>query len=250
MSFNPMNQFGVTKLLPLYLPYGIDASISNAAIYMLSSVIALAWIALLSARYKKKSLRDPIALPSRTHILIETIYNMIEKMIINTSGRHALQFMPVIFTLFMFILLNDLIGMIPGSFAVTSHIIITFGLAITLFIGMTMVGIYKHGIGFLSLFLPKGAPVFILPLMFVIELCAYLARPISLSLRLAANVMAGHIILKVIAALVVFSGAVGVLPLALLVVLTGFEFFISILQAYIFTMLVCVYLSDAINLHH
>lgn len=250
MNFNPMQQFAVTKLIPLYLPHGIDVSISNAAIYMLFSVIVIAWIAFLSKSYKKMFQKDPEIQPTRGHVLLNSTYKMVETMLEGTAGYKALKFMPLVFTVFLFILVNDLIGMIPGSFSVMSQIIVTFSIAITLFVGMTLYGIWKHGFGFLSLFLPKGAPAALLPLMFIVELGVYLARPISLSLRLAANVMAGHIILKVKASLIIASGIMGFMPLTLLVILTGFEFFVSILQAYIFTMLVCVYMNDAINMHH
>ncbi|MDZ5761488.1 F0F1 ATP synthase subunit A [Lyticum sinuosum] len=249
MAFNPMHQFAVTRLLPLYLPWGIDISISNAAISMLISLLIVVSMAYISRIYKDRAMKNPVCKLTKFHMLFELIYQMIETMLISTSGQKALRFMPLIFTIFLFILLNDLVGMIPATFAVTSHIAVTFSIAIVLFIGMTIFGICKHGFNFLSLFIPKGAPFFILPMMFVIELCIYLAKPISLSLRLAANVMAGHIILKVIAYLVVSSGVMGFLPFALLIILTGFEIFVSILQAYIFTMLVCVYLNDAINLH-
>ena len=140
--------------------------------------------------------------------------------------------------------------MIPGSFTATSHIAVTFAMAATIFVVITMIGIYKHGVHFMSLFMPSGTPPFLMPLIFIVELFAYLARPISLSLRLAANMTAGHIVLKVIASFVIMCGALlGFMPFGLLIVLTAFEFFIAILQAYIFTILTCVYLNDALNLH-
>ncbi len=186
----------------------------------------------------------------RLQAAAEMIYETVEEMVGGTVGETGRRFVPFIFTLFIFILLCNLLGMVPGSFTATSHIAVTFAMAATIFVAITIIGICKHGSHFMSLFMPAGTPAFLMPLIFVVELFAYLARPISLSLRLAANMTAGHIVLKVIASFVIMSGAfLGFMPFGLLIVLTGFEFFIAILQAYIFTILTCVYLNDALNLH-
>ena len=149
----------------------------------------------------------------------------------------------------MFILISNSVGMIPSVFTTTSHISVTFTLAIFVFITITAIGFVKNGIGYFSILLPKGTPMFLAPLIIFIELFAYLARPISLSIRLAANMTAGHVVLKVLATFVILSGLFGIMPLILLTILTGFEIFISILQAYIFSVLTCAYLNDALNLH-
>jgi len=246
MSFDPMSQFAVTKILPLYAG-NIDISLTNSALYMIFTLLAMAYLAFMSIRCKRACIEGKS--PSRFQAFLEFIYGATEGMFKDTVGNKALYFLPAIFSVFLFILLNDLIGMIPGSFAVMSQIIVTLAIALFLFVGMTLFGIYKHGWRFFSLFLPPQTPPLLIPLMMIIELVVYLARPFSLSLRLTANIAAGHIVLKVIASLIITSGLVGIFPFALLVVLTGFEFFVAVLQSYIFTMLLCVYLSDVINLH-
>ncbi len=171
-------------------------------------------------------------------------------MVKDTVGAEGRPYFPFIFTLFMFVLFCNLFGMIPFSFTVTSHIIVTFAFAALVFLGVVSIAIVKHGFGkFISNFLPHGTPLWLAPLIFVIEIISYLARPISLSIRLAANMMAGHVMLKVIAGFVFGMGLLGVAPFALLILLTGFEIFVAVLQAYIFTVLTCVYLNDALHLH-
>ena len=170
-------------------------------------------------------------------------------MILGTAGEDAKKYIPFVFTLFMFILTCNLLGMLPFSFTVTSHIIVTFGMAIVVFVGVTIIGFMRHGFHYLSLFLPSGTPIAMAPLMIFTEFFAYMVRPVSLSVRLAANMTAGHIVMKVIASFVIMAPIIGVVPFALLTVLTGFELFVAVLQAYIFTILSCVYLTDAVKLH-
>jgi len=154
-----------------------------------------------------------------------------------------------VFALFMFVLMGNLLGMLPYSFTFTSHIIVTFALAITVFIGVTILGFVKHGMHFFSFFAPAGTPPLLLPLLVPIEILSYLSRPVSLSVRLFANMLAGHTLLKVIAGFVALMGAAGVLPLALLVALNGLEILIALLQAYVFAILTCLYINDALHLH-
>jgi F-type H+-transporting ATPase subunit a len=166
-------------------------------------------------------------------------------------GSDGMRYFPFVFTLFMFILFCNLIGMVPFTFTVTSHIIVTFVMAAVVFLGVTVIGFIRHGTHFLKLFVPSGVPIFLLPLLVVIELLSYLTRPISLSVRLFANMMAGHTMLKVFGGFVVALGVLaGWAPLAFVVALTGLEIGIAILQAYVFAILTCIYLNDAINLHH
>ena len=175
----------------------------------------------------------------------------VAKMINDTAGSGAKSFFPFIFTLFMFVLFCNMIGMLPYSFTVTSHIIVTFMLAATVFIGVTIIGFIKHGIKYLELFVPKGVPIILLPLIIVIELISYLSRPVSLSVRLFANMMAGHTMLKVFGGFVISLGLLGGwLPLSFSVALIGLEILVAFLQAYVFAILTCIYLNDALNLHH
>jgi len=187
--------------------------------------------------------------PGKVQACGEAIFLLIDGMLLSTAGKKSQKFFTLIFSLFMFILISNSIGMIPSVFTTTSHISVTFTLAIFVFIVVTVVGFVKNGVGYFSILLPKGTPMFLAPLIIFIELFAYLARPISLSIRLAANMTAGHVVLKVLATFVILSGLFGIMPLILLTILTGFEIFISILQAYIFSILTCAYLSDALNLH-
>jgi F-type H+-transporting ATPase subunit a len=195
---------------------------------------------------QKKSL-----VPSRMQLLSEMAYEFVAKMISETAGDKARPYFPFILTLFLFVLFSNMIGMLPYSFTVTSHIIVTFALAIFVFIGVTIIGFIKHGIGYLKLFVPSGVPVVLMPIIVVIEIISYLSRPVSLSVRLFANMMAGHTMLKVFGGFVISLGLVGGwLPLGFSVALTGLEILVAFLQAYVFAILTCIYLNDALNLHH
>jgi len=172
-------------------------------------------------------------------------------MISDTDGLKAKPYFALIFSLFVFVLFCNMFGMIPYTFTVTSHIIVTFVLAAFIFIGVTIIGFMKHGFGYLKLFVPSGVPAVLLPLIVVIEIISYLSRPISLSVRLFANMMAGHTMMKVFGGFVISLGIVGGwLPLSFSVALTGLEILVAFLQAYVFAILTCIYLNDALNLHH
>ena len=172
-------------------------------------------------------------------------------MISDTAGSKAKPYFPFIFSLFMFVLFCNMLGMLPYSFTVTSHIIVTFALAVIIFIGVTIIGFINHWVGYLKLFIPSGVPVFLLPLIVIIEIISYLSRPVSLSVRLFANMMAGHTMLKVFGGFVISLGIIGGwLPLSFTVALTGLEILIAFLQAYVFAILTCIYLNDALNLNH
>lgn len=242
MIHSPLEQFKITEIVNIHA-FGYNISITNSVLFML---LALAFIWLFySIAFKNKNL-----IPSRVQLSGELLYGMISGMLEQNVGPKGQKFIPLIFTLFIFILTCNLLGMIPYGYTVTSHISITFAMAITIFLFITFLGIYLHGLHFFSLFLPKGTPWWLAPLMVVIELFAYLARPVSLSLRLAANMVAGHVLLKVLAGFVVSMAIyIKILPIPFIVVLIGFEIFVAVLQAYIFTILSCVYLNDAVNLH-
>ena len=244
MTTNPMHQFEVYKIGPEINLSGINLSFTNASLFMtISSVLILLFLFLGT---KKKSL-----IPSKIQFISEMSYTFIAKMINDTAGSSAKSFFPFIFTLFMFVLFANMVGMLPYSFTVTSHIIVTFALAAIVFIGVTVLGFIKHGFKYLELFVPKGVPMILLPLIFIIEIISYLSRPVSLSVRLFANMMAGHTMLKVFGGFVISLGLLGGwLPLGFSVALTGLEILIAFLQAYVFTILTCSYLNDALNLNH
>ena len=238
---NPMDQFKVKELFPIEL-VGYNVSFTNVSLWMTIALITI--VSLLTLGMRRKLL-----VPTKLQSISEMLFEMVEGMLEGSIGEKGKKFVPSIFCVFMFILTCNLLGMLPIGFTVTSHIAVTFSIAVVVFVVITICGFCRHGLHYLSLFLPQGTPLLMAPLMIFIEFFAYLVRPVSLSLRLAANMTAGHIVLKVIASFVIMAGVVGVLPFALLTVLIGFEFFIAILQAYIFTILTCAYLNDAVNLH-
>ncbi len=241
-AHNPMDQFKITTLKSLELA-GYDISFTNASLWMVLSVASI--IFFLGAGIRGRAL-----VPSRWQSMVEVSYLFIASQVRDMTGPEGKQYFPFIFTVFMFVLFGNLLGMIPYSFTFTSHIIVTFALAFTIFLFFTLVAIIKHGMKFFTFFLPEGTPIFIAPLMILIEIFSYLARPVSLSIRLSANMMAGHTMLKIIAGFVIGMGLLfGWAPLAFMVALIGFEFIVAFLQAYIFTVLTCVYLNDAIHLH-
>jgi F-type H+-transporting ATPase subunit a len=185
--------------------------------------------------------------------MAELSYEFVAKMVTDNTGREGMQFFPFVFTLFIFILALNMLGMIavPGAFTVTSHIIVTFTLALMVFFLVTIVGFIKNGPGFLKLFVPSGVPWILLPLITILEAFSFLIRPISLSVRLFANMMAGHMMLKVFGAFVIGLGiAGGWAPLLFMVAFTGLEVLVAFLQAFVFAVLTCIYLNDALHMHH
>ena len=244
MATNPMHQFEVYRIGPEINLGTVNLSFTNASLFMVISAITILFVLFLGTKKK-------LLIPSKTQFITEMSYMFIAKMINDTAGSSAKQFFPFIFTLFMFVLFCNMIGMLPYSFTVTSHIIVTFMLAAIVFIGVTIIGFIKHGIKYLELFVPKGVPKILLPLIIVIEIISYLSRPVSLSVRLFANMMAGHTMLKVFGGFVISLGLIGGwLPLSFSVALTGLEVLVAFLQAYVFAILTCIYLNDALNLHH
>jgi F-type H+-transporting ATPase subunit a len=240
---NPMHQFEIKRLIPLEL-FGFDASFTNSALFM---VIAATLITLFTiyAMWGGK------LVPTRLQSVAEISYEFIANMVRDNVGTSGMQYFPFIFTLFMFVLALNMLGMMPYSFTVTSHIIVTFALAAFIFLAVTAIGFWKHGIGFLKFFVPAGVPAVMLPLLVVIAVISYLTRPLSLSVRLFANMMAGHTMLKVFGAFVVALGLLGGwAPLAFMVGFTGLEILVAFLQAYVFAILTCIYLNDALHMHH
>ncbi|MBS0272247.1 MAG: F0F1 ATP synthase subunit A [Proteobacteria bacterium] len=238
---DPLHQFEIHKLIPLTLG-GIDISFTNSSLFMVIAVI-LATLFLIGGVTRSQ------LIPGRWQSLTEMTYGFVANLLDETVGFKGRKYLPFIFTIFIFIFMGNMIGMIPYTFTFTSHIIVTFGLAMIAFGLATLIGFIHHGLHYFSLFVPKGAPVYMLPLIVPIEILSYLSRPISLSIRLFANMMAGHTMLKVFAGFTIALGIFGVAPLAINAALTAFEILVAILQAYVFTILTCIYLQDAIHLH-
>lgn len=238
---SPLEQFEVKTLVPIEVG-GVDISFTNSSLVM---AIAVG----LGAGFMILATRRGAMIPSRVQAAAELTYEFIAGIIRETIGNEGRRYFPIIFTLFLFILLGNMLGMVPYSFTFTSHIIVTFAMALTVFLAVTALGFVKHGLHFFSFFVPPGAPIFMWPLLIPIEIISYLSRPISLSVRLFANMLAGHMLLKVIAGFVVALGVVGIIPLAVVIALTGLEILIAFLQAYVFTILTCLYIKDALDLH-
>ena len=239
---NPLQQFEVKTLIPIHMG-GVDASFTNASMFMMFAVAGVATFLMLS-------MRGRALVPTRWQSLAELSYEFIAGMVRDNVGNEGRKYFPFVFSLFMFILFANLIGLLPYSFTFTSHIIVTFAMAITVFLGVTVIGIVRHKLHFLSFFMPAGVPAVMAPILIPIEIVSYLSRPVSLSIRLFANMMAGHTMMKVFAGFVIPLGILGGwAPLAVDVALTGFEFLVAFLQAYVFTILTCLYLNDAIHLH-
>jgi F-type H+-transporting ATPase subunit a len=240
---SPMEQFEIKRLLNLQIG-GLDASYTNSALWMTVAVILATLIFVVGMRQKA-------LVPGRMQSVAELGYEFIAGMVRDNVGDGGKKYFPFVLTLFVFILLCNLLGMIPYSFTPTSHIIVTFAMAAVVFIGVTIIGFVRHGAHFLSLFVPKGVPWPLLLLLVPIEIISYFIRPFSLSIRLFANMLAGHTMLKVFGGFVVMLGILGGwAPLAFIVVFTGLELLIAFLQAYVFAILTCLYLNDAIHLHH
>jgi|TARA_B100000780_G_scaffold60533_1_gene38909 F-type H+-transporting ATPase subunit a len=244
MAANPMSQFEVYSIGPKIQIGSFDLSFTNSSLFMVLTVTVISLFFIVATQ--KKSL-----VPNKMQLIAEMAFEFVSKMISETAGKDARPYFPFILSLFLFVLVANLLGMLPYSFTVTSHIIVTFALAFFIFIGVTVVGFAKHGISYLKLFVPSGVPIFLLPLIIVIEVISYLSRPVSLSVRLFANMMAGHTMLKVFGGFVVSLGILGGwLPLGFAVALTGLELLVAFIQAYVFAILTCIYLNDALNLHH
>ena len=242
LGIDPMHQFVIERIVPLEFA-GIDVSFTNSSLFMVIAVI-------LITLFTTVTMSGRAMVPGRWQSLAELSYEFVANMLRDNVGTAGQRYFPFIFTLFMFVLFLNLLGMIPYSFTVTSHIIVTFALAIVIFIGVTIIGFATHGIKFLKMFVPSGIPIALMPLLVVIEVISYLTRPISLSVRLFANMMAGHTMLKVFAGFVVGLGAIGGwAPLAFMVAFTGLEVLIAFLQAYVFAILTCIYLNDALHMH-
>jgi F-type H+-transporting ATPase subunit a len=247
---DPIHQFNISNLYILGHIGGREIAITNSALFMFAAVIFIIGGMLLATA-------SGALVPNRAQSIVETTYEFVAGMVRQSTGEAGMKFFPLVFTLFSFILVLNMFGMIPGLFAVTSHIIITVFLAFVVFLTVIIYGFWKNGLRFFKLFVPSGVPIAIMPLVVAIEVMSFLSRPVSHSVRLFANILAGHITLKVFAGFVVLLGSIGiagwmgaVLPLALTVALTALELLVSFLQAYVFAILTCIYLNDAIHPGH
>lgn len=238
---DPLHQFVIKPIVPLEIA-GTDISFTNSSLFMALAVV-VSTVFLLGGMARAKMV------PGRWQSMVEMTYEFVANLLDENVGSKGKQYFPFVFCLFMFILVGNLLGMIPYSFTYTSHIIVTFGLAATVFLFATLVGFMRHGLNYFSLFFPEGAPVYMAPLIVPIEILSYLSRPVSLSIRLFANMMAGHTMLKVFAGFTIALGFFGIGPLFINVLLTAFEILVAVLQAYVFTILTCIYLHDAVHLH-
>jgi F-type H+-transporting ATPase subunit a len=233
---DPIHQFVITK----YIDLGA-LSFTNSALWAVIAVV----LATLLFTLAPKNL-----VPTRLQSIAESLYEVVDNMTHEILHENARTYFPFVLTLFLFILFANVIGLIPYSFTVTSHIIVTLALALVVFIGATIIGFIRNGFGYLKLFVPSGVPVLLLPLVVLIEIVSYFIRPLSLSIRLFANMMAGHMMLKVMAGFVIMLGYFGFVPLIAMVGLTGLELLVAALQAYVFALLTCMYLSDAMHVDH
>ena len=238
---SPLAQFEIKRWVPIEIG-DLDVSFTNSSTFMVLTVIFVSAFLVLGMR------RNAL-IPGRWQSIVELLYIFIANLVRDTVGKEGRPYFPFIFTVFMFILVGNLFGMIPYSFTFTSHIVVTFAMALVVFIGVTIIAIAKHRLHFFTFFMPPGVPLLMAPLLVPIEIISYLSRPISLSVRLFANMLAGHTLLKVFAGFVVSLGVFGVFPLAFIVALTGLEIVIALLQAFVFTILTCLYLNDALHLH-
>lgn len=246
---NPSDQFIVKTLVPLRVG-GLDLGFTNASLMMVLATAAIGGGLILATRTRA-------IVPGRAQALAEMLYEFVAKTLTDATGREGMRFLPLIFSLFLFVLVLNLFGMIPGAFTVTSHIVVTFALAMLVMATVIGFGVLRHGFGFLRLFVPSDVPRWLLPFITLIEIVSFLSRPISLSLRLFANLLGGHIALKVFGSFVAALLAAGLgtsllapLPLLMTVALTAFEFMVAVLQAYVFTVLACIYLNDALHPGH
>jgi F-type H+-transporting ATPase subunit a len=250
MAADPLHQFEIHKIFSLGTFGGHEIAFTNSSLYMVIAVLLIAL--LLIGATSGRSL-----VPGRMQSLAELSYEFVATTIRSTAGSEGMKFFPLVFSLFMFILVANIVGLIPYTFTITSHIIITVSLALLVFLTVVIYGFWKNGLRFFKLFVPSGIPIFILPLVVFIEVFSFFLRPVSHSVRLFANMLAGHIALKVFASFIPLLAGLGiagyagaVMPLGMVIALTALELLVAFLQAYVFTILTCIYLNDAIHPGH
>src|ERR1700710_108059 len=248
MAADPIHQFQITKLFSLGHIGGQEIAFTNSSAYMFVAVAVISVLMLGTGRQ---------LIPGRLQSVAEISYEFVANTIRSTAGSEGMKFFPLIFSLFMFIMVSNFIGIVPYAFTVSSHLIVTVALALVVFFTVLFYGLYKNGLKFFKIFVPSGVPIAILPLVMFIEVLSFFLRPVSHSVRLFANMLAGHIALKVFASFIAMLGALGlrvwtgaVLPLGLPMALPALDLLVIFLQAYVFAILTCIYLNDAIHPGH
>jgi F-type H+-transporting ATPase subunit a len=245
---DPIHQFNIQKIFTIGHIGNQEIAFTNSSAYMLLAVVIVALLMLATSRN---------LVPGRLQSVAEISYEFVANTIRSTAGKEGMKFFPLIFSLFMFVAVSNLVGIIPYTFTVASHLIVTAALALLVFFTVLIYGFYRNGLKFFKLFVPSGIPIFILPLVVFIEVFSFFLRPISHSVRLFANMLAGHIALKVFASFIPVLAGLGilgcagaVLPLGMVIALTALELLVAFLQAYVFTILTCIYINDAIHPGH
>jgi len=246
---DPIHQFELHRIIPIKI-FGVDVSFTNSSAFMLAAVILVVGFFIVA-------MRSRLLVPTRLQSIAEITYDFVGGMLRDSAGHDGMKYFPLVFTLFTFIFTVNMLGMVPGFFSVTSHIIVTAAMALLVFLTVLVVGFAKHGLRFLKTFVPEGVPIIILPLVVMIEIISFFAQPVSHSVRLFANILAGHITLKVFGGFVVMLLGTGAaysvlapLPLLMTIAMTALEVLVAFLQAYVFTMLTCMYLSRALHPGH
>lgn len=246
---DPMHQFQISPIIPLEVG-GFDISFTNSSLWMLiGAVLSLVILGVSSSR---KSM-----IPGRLQLIGESIYGFVENLITDNIGAKGKEYFPLVFTVFMMVITGNMLGMLPYSFTYTSHLAVTGALAVLIFLTVLVIGVVRHGTHFFHLFVPPGVPGWLIWLVVLIELVSFVSRPVTLSVRLFANMVAGHVLMKVIAGFAIMFATMGglawagsLLPIAFNIVMIGFEFFIAFIQAYVFAVLTCIYLKDTIEIGH
>ncbi len=246
MKIDPLSQFSIKSLYPLSWG-GFDVSFTNAAAHMVFGVVFVLGVLMFLTRSNH-------TVPSRGQMAAELLFQFLADMVKTYTGKEGLKYTPWVFSLFLFILTGNLLGLFPFAYTVTSQLIVTFTLACLVFFGVTLIGFFKHGLGFLRFFMPQGIPFYVAPLLVPVEIISYFSRPVSLSVRLFANMVAGHVMLKIFTAFAALLASgwlmpVAVFPVIITTALFLFELLVAVLQAYVFTILTCIYLNDALHLH-
>ena len=241
IELQPLEQFTIERLIPLHIGR-LDVSYTNSALFMTIAVVLISALMLLGTR-------RAALVPGRWQSVAEMLYEFVADMVDTNAGHGARDFFPFVFTLFVFILFANLFGLVPWSFTVTSHIIVTFALALVVFIGVTVIGFVRHGAHFLRLFVPEGVPPVLLVLLVPIEILSYFIRPFTLSIRLFANMLAGHTMLAIFGGFAAAIGLFAILPVGINIAMFALEILVAVLQAYVFAILSCLYLNDALHLH-
>ncbi|MFC5385020.1 F0F1 ATP synthase subunit A [Aquamicrobium segne] len=246
---DPIHQFHINQIVPIEIG-GYDLSFTNSSLFMVLTIVTASAFLLLSTSGRH-------LVPSRWQSVGELVYEFIRSMLKDTTGEAGMRYFPFVFSLFMFILFANMLGLFPYFFTVTSHIIVTFSLAMLVISVVVICGIKRNGLGFFKIFVPSGIPAILVPLVAAIEVVSFLSRPVSLSVRLFASILAGHITLKVFAGFIVSMGALGtfgiagsILPIIMTVAITGLEVLVAGLQAYVFAILTCMYLNDTLGAEH